>query len=248
MRVILREALRKRWMGHHEIKVILNVRIGKDMCQKLKLVVVGAHPDDPETAAGGTMALFSQAGHEVVSAYLTRGEAGIHGKSHRAAAHIRTEEAEKACEILNVKPVFLGQIDGACEINKARYAEMYQFLEDQAPGIVITHWPVDTHRDHRVCSSLVYDAWLRLKQKPALYYFEVMSGMQTQNFHPAYYVDIGSVLDLKHKACFAHKSQHIQQNYARDHGKMEPFRGLEAGCEYAEAFVLQSLSPRIPLL
>jgi hypothetical protein len=47
--------------------------------KELKIVVVGAHPDDPETGCGGTMCLFSSKGHKVVSAYLTRGEAGIRG-------------------------------------------------------------------------------------------------------------------------------------------------------------------------
>lgn len=58
-----------------------------------KIMVIGAHPDDPETAAGGTMCLLSDAGHEVVSVYLTKGEAGIKGKSHDEAAAIREAEA-----------------------------------------------------------------------------------------------------------------------------------------------------------
>ena len=49
-----------------------------------KIMVIGAHPDDPETAAGGTMCLLSDAGHEVLSVYLTRGEAHW-GKKGRGA-------------------------------------------------------------------------------------------------------------------------------------------------------------------
>ena len=218
------------------------------MEKRRKIIVVGAHPDDPETACGGTMVLLSQAGHEVVSAYLTRGEAGIPGKSHRISARIRTREAETACEILKARAVFLGQVDGDCEVTKDRYEEIYQFMANEAPDIVITHWPVDRHRDHRVCSVLVYDAWDRLDRRFALYYFEVMSGIQTQNFNPTDYVDIGGVVETKHKACLMHKSQHIEELYAISHAKMEPFRGLEAGCEYAEAFVLQSQSPIVPLI
>lgn len=66
---------------------------------KLKVIAFGAHPDDPETGCGGTMALFANQGHEVISAYLTRGEAGISGKSHAEAAKIRTAEALSACKI-----------------------------------------------------------------------------------------------------------------------------------------------------
>ena len=204
---------------------------------KFKMIVVGAHPDDPETGCGGTMLLWSTAGHEVISAYLTRGEAGIEGKSPEKAAEIRTKEAERACTILNVRPVFLGQIDGACEVNDKRYQEIYQFLYTEKPNIVLTHWPIDTHRDHRACSLLVYDAWVRLRKKFALYYFEVMSGQQSQNFNPTDYVDIGSVLQKKHEACFVHESQSIKETYNDDHGKMEVFRGFEAGCEFAEAFI-----------
>ena len=67
---------------------------------KKKILVIGAHPDDPETCAGGTMCLLASAGHEVVSVYLTRGEAGIKGKSHSDAAAIRVEEAMNACEVM----------------------------------------------------------------------------------------------------------------------------------------------------
>jgi LmbE family N-acetylglucosaminyl deacetylase len=116
--------------------------------KKMKVIVVGAHFDDPETGYGGTMLVFSRGGHEVKSAYLTRGEAGISGKSHKEAASIRTGEAEQACKILKVKPKFLEQIDDACEVNNERYADVYQFLKEEKPNIVFTHWPIDMHRDH----------------------------------------------------------------------------------------------------
>ncbi len=69
---------------------------------KLKVICVGGHPDDPESGCGGTLAKFSAAGHEVKVLYLTRGEAGIDGKSHGEAASIRTKEAEAACSVLKV--------------------------------------------------------------------------------------------------------------------------------------------------
>ena len=50
-----------------------------------KVLVIGAHPDDPETMCGGTMLRLKELGAEVVSVYLTSGEAGIRGKSHEEA-------------------------------------------------------------------------------------------------------------------------------------------------------------------
>lgn len=212
-----------------------------------KIIIFGAHPDDPETTCGGTMALLSQAGHEVVAAYLTRGEAGIPGTSHDAAAAIRTQEALKACELLGARAVFLEQIDGQCEVNPARYDEMYHFLEQEQPDLIFTHWPIDTHRDHRACSTLVYDAWLRTGRCVPLFYFECMTGQQSHKFFPTDYVNITAVIELKHHACLAHKSQRVTEWYADSHGKMEAFRGLECGCDYAEAFVRHAQSSDVTL-
>lgn len=215
--------------------------------KKMKIIAIGAHPDDPETACGGLMALYAAAGHHVISAYLTRGEAGIEGKSHKESAKIRTAEALKACEILKARPVFLGQIDGNCEITREKYEDVFDLLKEEQPDIVLTHWPIDTHRDHRICSILVYDAWLNLGRKSALYYFECMSGQQSQNFAPTDYIDISEVINQKHAACFIHLSQKVEEIYKTSHGPMEIFRGMEFGCQYAEAYVRHVQSPGIYL-
>jgi len=216
---------------------------------KLKVIVAGAHPDDPESGCGGTIARYADLGHEVVVVYLTRGEAGIPGKSHDEAAAIRTEEAHKACRILKARPVFAGQIDGSTEVSPARYAEFRKVIEAQRPDLVFTHWPVDTHPDHRAASLLVYDAWLRSGKKFALYYFEVLTGSQTQVFTPNLYVDITATEGRKRAACYAHVSQQPDEWYPH-HDQMNRFRGFEAGTESAEAFVrhVQDRDIALPLV
>jgi LmbE family N-acetylglucosaminyl deacetylase len=210
--------------------------------RKLKVIVAGAHPDDPESACGGTMARLADLGHDVAALYLTRGEAGIKGKTHQVAATIRTAEAQKACEILKVRPLFAGQIDGSTEVTPARYDEFRKVLEAEKPQLVFTHWPIDTHRDHRAVSLLVFDAWLRGGRKFALYYFEVMTGSQSQHFRPTHYVDITATEARKRTACFAHESQNPAGFYAR-HEAMNRFRGFECGHQQAEAFVHHEQSP-----
>src|SRR5438105_4618896 len=81
--------------------------------KRLRVVVAGGHPDDPESGAGCTIARYSLLNHDAVCLYLTRGEAGIQGKSHEESARIRTTEAQHACRILCARPIFAGQIDGA---------------------------------------------------------------------------------------------------------------------------------------
>lgn len=203
-----------------------------------KVLVIGAHPDDPETMCGGTMLKLKQMGAEVVSVYFTSGEAGIPGKSHEESAAIRTKEAKAACEVLGVRAVFMTQIDGNAEVTKARYAEMKALIEAENPDMVITHWPIDSHRDHRVCSILVYDAWRQTGYNFDLYYGEVMSGLQTQNFTPTLWVDITDEHEQKLKSYYCHKSQDVKaiQEY---HDQMEIFRGMECHAKYGEAFVKQ---------
>ncbi len=209
----------------------------KDLKKGKKALIIGAHPDDPETGCGGTMILLRQAGYEVVSVYMTKGQRGIEGKSLDEAATIRVAEGENACKILDARPVFMTQIDGDSEINKARYVEMRELIASEKPDIVFTHWPIDSHPDHRVCSLLVYDAWRRLDYSFELYYYEVMSGTQSQLFQPTDYVDISSVAEQKRRACYCHESQNMAPLYEKWHDGMEYFRGLEFRCDRAEAFI-----------
>ena len=207
---------------------------------KRKILVIGAHPDDPETCAGGTMCLLKQAGHEVVSVYLTRGEAGIEGMSHDQAAAVRVVESENACCVMGIRHIFMNQIDGNTEVNLNRYKEMRELLEREKPDVVITHWPIDGHRDHAVCGMLVFDSWRRVGRTFQLFYMEAMSGTQSQMFHPTHWVNIEPVLEMKHKACLCHVSQGMQPLLDDWHIPMEKFRGLECRCNAAEAFALHT--------
>src|ERR1044072_3577782 len=126
----------------------------------LRVVCVGAHPDDPESGCGGTLARYAALGHAVTIVYLTRGERGIDGKSLDEAARIRTAECEAACRIIGAKPAFFGQIDGATELPRAHVDAMRRLLAAEHPDVVFTHWPVDTHMDHQVASVLTIRAWM----------------------------------------------------------------------------------------
>jgi N-acetylglucosamine malate deacetylase 1 len=202
----------------------------------LKVVVAGGHPGDPEAACGGTIARYVALGHEVVALYTTRGEGGVRGKTRSEAGTIRTHEANKACELLKIRPLFGGQIDGATQLTPARYQEFQKLLAAEKPQVVFTHWPIDTHRDHRATALLAYDAWLACGRTFTLYYYEVSTGEETQHFRPTHYVDITATEERKRAACFAHASQSPAKFYA-DHQEMQRFRGREAGCKQAEAFV-----------
>jgi LmbE family N-acetylglucosaminyl deacetylase len=202
----------------------------------LRVLCIGAHPDDPESGCGGTLVRYASLGHAVTVLYLTRGERGIDGTSLDDAAAIRTAESAAACRILDANPKYFGQIDGATEVTAAQVEAMRRFFAAERPDVVFTHWPVDTHMDHQVASLLTIRAWMAT-HSARLYFYEVNSGSQTQGFLPNTYVDISSVVERKKVALFAHTSQDGQGIWREHHALMAQWRGREAGVAAAEAFV-----------
>src|SRR5690242_19535970 len=73
---------------------------------QLNIICVGAHPDDPETGCGGTLARLANEGHRVSIVYLTRGEAGIRNGHGSLASQIRTAEARRGSILLGAQPYF----------------------------------------------------------------------------------------------------------------------------------------------
>ena len=204
---------------------------------KRKIVCVGGHPDDPESGCGGTLAKLAALGHEVVIIYLTTGEAGIAGVSHDEAARTRKQEAINACRILNCRPVFAGQIDGAAVVSNETLEHLQNLVGQERPDLVFTHWPVDSHKDHQCASLLTIQTWVRSANKFMLYFFEVCTGEQTMGFHPTDFVDITDTQEQKRKAVYCHTSQDPPGIYACGHAAMEDFRGRELGVKAAEGFV-----------
>jgi LmbE family N-acetylglucosaminyl deacetylase len=203
----------------------------------LNVVCVGAHPDDPETGCGGTLAKLAADGHHVSIVYLTRGEAGLKNGNSETTSRVRTAEALRAAALLGACPIFANQIDGQTSTERQRSLEFTALLASLQPDIVFTHWPLDTHRDHRNAAQLVYEAWESLDESFTLVYYEVMTGVQTHHFEPNCFVDISATATQKRSAIYAHVCQKPDRFYPY-HEAMEKERGSEAQAFRAEAFVV----------
>jgi LmbE family N-acetylglucosaminyl deacetylase len=203
----------------------------------LNIVCVGAHPDDPESGCGGTLAKLAADGHRVSILYLTRGEAGIRDGVLEITAQLRSAEALKASRLLGAQAHFANQIDGQTTTEREAVQVFTRLLASLEPDIVFTHWPLDTHRDHRNAAQLTYEAWESLGESFALVYYEVMTGIQTHHFEPNCFVDISSTSEQKRSAVYAHVCQNPDRFYPY-HAKMERERASEAQLEKAEAFVV----------
>lgn len=208
-----------------------------------KVLVIGAHPDDPESCAGGTILKMLDAGFDVKVVYFTRGERGISGVTLEESSRVRMEECALACEKLGVRYRYMTQIDGASEITPERYVEMQELIKEEHPDLVLTHWPIDSHRDHVNCSVLVLDSWRRIGKFFDIFYFEAMTGLQSKTFLPTDLVDISEWHDRKVEALYCHKSQDCEDWYPAYHLKMEEFYGLRLAVKYAEAFIRFDQNP-----
>ncbi len=210
--------------------------------KKRKLVVTGGHPGDPEYGCGGTVARYTDAGHQVILLYLNRGQRGCSAKSTDACGATRTAEAEHACAILKAQPRFSDQMDGDALVDAAHYEAFHVLLASIAPDVVFTHWPLDNHRDHRAMYMLAYEAWLRMRKSFGLYFYEVSDGEDTEMFAPTDYVDITGTEVRKRAACYAHASQAPDRFYSLQ-SEVSRFRGAQSGYAHAEAFVRHVKSP-----
>ena len=219
----------------------------------MKVLAVGAHPDDLEILCGGTLARFVQEGHEVVMCHASRGDRGSFVHTSEEIAALRWEEACRAAEICGAEPRSLGLSDG--EVNAADLEQrrlVIDLVRESRPDVIITHFPHDYMSDHNEVSKLVFDcsfhATLPLFEtgKPhhdrvtPIYYMETVMGI---GFSPTEFVDVSSTIETKVAMLEAHASQ---LEWLRDHDGVDiveqmrtttRFRGQQCGVAYAEGFV-----------
>ena len=209
----------------------------------MKVLILSAHPDDAETAAGGFAARNVQGGHEVV---ILHGGPAVRemGYKDRLSWDVRREESEAAAEELGARVAFLDWSHSEFEFNRATAAQLNEFVAGEDPDLVVAHWPIDTHPDHQVIGALAQSLFIR-QRRWRLAFFEVYAGIQTLEFEPNRYIDITDVIERKNASILCHISQDPEPQVEM-HEKMSRFRGLEFGVAHAEAFRLMGGSGHDP--
>lgn len=120
----------------------------------LDLLAVGAHPDDVELFAGGTLAHLASLGRRIGILHLTRGECGTRG-----TPEIREEESRKAAVILGAtrrETLDLG--DGRLDTSTTNRKVVVEAIRRLRPRVVMTHYTEERHPDHRFARELVADS------------------------------------------------------------------------------------------
>ena len=125
--------------------------------QKLNVLIIGAHPDDPDKV-GGCAYKWTLAGHNVMMVSFTSGDAGHQSIKAEELAKIRREEARKAGEVIGIKYITLDNHDGQLMPTYENRLQMIKVIREHKSDLVIFHRPYDYHPDHRYTGTLVLDA------------------------------------------------------------------------------------------
>lgn len=187
----------------------------------LRILIIGAHPDDCELKAGGVTALYRQAGHDVKFVSVTNGESGHQALQPAALAERRLAETQRVAELMGIEYEVLDNPDGQLvPAIEARY-ELIALIRHYRPDLVLTHRPNDYHPDHRATSTLVCDAAymvtvpLVVPEVPHLRDNPVIAYLPDDFLHPyplqpLVAVDIEPVLDQVVEQMACHVSQFFE--------------------------------------
>ncbi|REG82039.1 PIG-L deacetylase family protein [Algoriphagus antarcticus] len=184
----------------------------------LKIIMIGAHPDDCDIKSGGTAALFAAMGHQVKFLAVTNGDAGHMEMGGGMLAKRRYAETQEVAKRLGITYDVLDNHDGELLPTLEIRLEVIRKIREWDADVVISHRSNDYHPDHRYTGILVQDAAFMvgvpniaadippLRKNPVFLYYQ--DNFQKPNpFEPDIAIDITSVIDQKIDALDAHVSQ-----------------------------------------
>lgn len=236
-----------------------------DDWQPTTVLAIGAHPDDMDFGAAGTLAKWAAAGTDVQYVVATDGGKGSADTHMTTAELIKARQAEQraAAQAVGASQVhFLPYEDGRLEVTMALKRDLVRLIRQVRPDTVVTMDPtmvysveqgLINHPDHRAIGQATLDAVFPLARDhlsfPELYSKEhlephkVMHLLLTRYDQPTYFVDITDTMDIKIRTLRAHTSQLADaeavavmlQQRAAELGK-------QADCRYAEGFIRLDLA------
>jgi len=217
----------------------------------MNILAIGAHPDDVEFLCAGTLALYAAQGHKVFIAVATNGNVGSPTLGNNEIRAIRKKESEEACKLIKAKLIWMDFDDEWLFDNKETRLVFIDAIREANPELMFIHNKSDYHPDHRNAGQIAEDCRIPvsvrlvksnfdyMKKIPHMFYMDSIGGV---GFEPEHYVDISSVIDIKIEMLRCHKSQEDWLIALYDQKPSDlmhiqsTFRGLNAGCIFAEGF------------
>lgn len=191
----------------------------------IRVLCVGAHPDDCEGSVGGTAILCRRRGDAVRFVSVTEGSRGHFEERYREHPVMlierRMKEARRATEPFGIEFECMGVPDGEVYVTQALTEAMIRLIRRFKPDLVLMNRPCDYHRDHRYSAQLVLDATYMLtvpllcadtpslRTEPVFAYWQ--DGFtEAGAFRADVTVRIDEALDAKRDMMLAHESQYLE--------------------------------------
>jgi LmbE family N-acetylglucosaminyl deacetylase len=184
----------------------------------MRLMCVGAHPDDCDIRAGGLAALTVERGGAALFVSLTNGNAGHHEMAPADLARRRKQEARRAGALIGAEYVVLDHDDGRLTASFEAREELIGIIRCFNPDLLLGPRPFDYHADHRAAGQLVMDASFLLTvplirpDVPAMRRMPVICYTADRfakplPFEPDLVVDVDAQMDRKLRMIACHESQ-----------------------------------------
>ena len=200
----------------------------------MRILGIGAHPDDIEFGCGGTFYKFAREGHRIHLLVMTPGELG-------GGPEARRLEQESSAKLMRAKLYWGGFKDTGIGMSRELIQMIEKHMAKIKPEFIFTHYWDDTHQDHRNVAQATVTAARYVRN---MIFYEVPT---TFNFSPTIFADIKTVFPRKLDILRCHKSQ-VHKTKVAGLSILESvkstaiFRGYQDRTKYAEAFVPQRLS------
>jgi LmbE family N-acetylglucosaminyl deacetylase len=205
----------------------------------MRLLAIGAHIDDVEIGCGGTLAEAKRHGWNTYILVLSRSNySSIGGDVLRTEAQALQEGQEAVRQLGGAELEILDFPTLDVPYNHATVKSIEDHLQQIRPDVILTHWPHDTHQDHRAVSLASISA---ARYFNSILFYEPMtpSGRSYSPFRPQTYVALEpEAVQAKRKALCAHESQYkkygnlwLDAVIARG-----VHRGYEIGVAHAECY------------
>ena len=196
----------------------------------MKVLAIGAHPDDIEIFMYGLLSIYKKEGHEVYTMIATDGAKGGAIKGNKLVKE-RANEAISGLEKLSL-PIFLNLPDGELGEESEHRKIIKENILKIMPDLIVTHSENDYHADHKSLSLITKGA---VSHYIPILYCDTLMGI---NFNPNYYVDITNYHESKKEAVLKHKTQKPQR-FVDLFELMNSYRAAQCNApkgNYAEAY------------
>ncbi len=187
------------------------------MDKKLKVLMIGAHPDDNDICGGGLALKYAAAGHSVRFLSVCNGCGGHHKMKPEEIARRRYGETQAVAALAGIEYDVWDIPDCEVTANLETRKKLINYIREFNPDIIFTHRTNDYHADHRNAAMLVQDASYLLTvpnlcpETPAMRFMPVImyfrDKFKNPPFVPNVIIDIDDVIDKKYELFNCHVSQ-----------------------------------------